>query len=923
MNNLNNGMPYNDIMPEIGINDDVYAPDMNKLLAQLFSNDKDLNTLIRGKGSSNARNIVLTGPLNLRGAANALRDRYSENLCVGGQAISSGNGGVGLSIPDNAFDGNKLTTGWESLQKRNACSGTAWIGYRFNVARTIKKIMLYQNDTGGGVTSVKIQYSSDGTTWNDAMITTIAISSNVQITGNFTARYWRLLANGNGIDGSSVSGWGVREVEMYELLNLDLTGSNILLQAGTLIDFADGMSDTGPVDYIKRISDDITLSLAAADQNTVPLSYTDNLCNGGTAISGGDYSGYPSSYAFDNTQTSDWYSSQSGTAVANISWIGYNFGVARAIRRMYIDQLGVSSVASIKIQYSDDGTNWTTAGMYITGETYAPTTPSSIYYNVPAVGAHQYWRVLAIANPSSGSWVMQTIEMYEALQTYYVYTTRDAKGNLTIGSTRNKPRVAKSVIETSTTLPGYYTGNLCTGGTPISSGDYSDRTKDNAFDNNTTSNWVSSQTGTAVANTAYIGYNFGTSKSIRKIAVTQSPVPQYAVTSIKVQYSPNGTEWTDATTFGGISATNNIFSLTLPIVGNYQYWRLLALTNTTDALGWGVHAIEMYEYVDPSTSSTTHTDDTTYSDNLCIGGAAIATSETIGAPKEAAFDGNSATGWSSNLVEALFSRAIGYDFGVARSIRKIVFTTNTNPNGTPSAFKIQKSTDGTTWLDVLNYTGVVLGTNTATLPAGAGARYWRMLASGTKLSGSTVLTDGTVMAEITMHEVSTDINLYDPIAGVSKHYDGSTWDNVVRVFLGEAVVDSAGSIVSYTTYPYNKSKLKALSAEDSDDVVTLGQLAASLSAGNTSWLKLPVIIAGVKVDLIVQWGLSAAISGGTITFPIAFPTAPLTFVPVIGNATSFNTAYTIAAGLWSKTGIVCWHGGGAVSLGIVWIAIGY
>ena len=76
-------------------------------------------------------------------------------------------------------------------------SGIAWLGQDFLEARDIRRITLEQEAVSSSVTSVKAQYSDNGTAWLDAG--TFAVSTGLAVnTLNFSAgfhRYWRLLAN--------------------------------------------------------------------------------------------------------------------------------------------------------------------------------------------------------------------------------------------------------------------------------------------------------------------------------------------------------------------------------------------------------------------------------------------------------------------------------------------------------------------------------------------------------------------------------------------------------------------------------------------------------------------------------------------------------------------------------------------------------
>lgn len=847
------------------------------------------------KGSSSARNNLISGPLSAKGLARLIRDRYSEDLCYGGTALS---GGDYLTYKkENAFDGNSSTY-WDSAQVAANQNGVSWIGYDFgaNNAKHIRKIKAGMT-TQISALSIKVQNSTDGASWVDVTTTTMTPGDSfIYLPASASCRYWRILAAGNVVSGMA---WAVHTVEMYELLDAGLADNDLAIQAGGLISFAAGQGQYGNVDYMYYIPTNAPLAgLPAADANTIPLAYTDDLCNGGTAISGGDYSGYPAANAFDNiinVSSNYWQSSQIAANQANVSYIGYDFGVAKAIRQMYVVQSSSTNnqMTNLKVQYSSNGTSWNDAT-----SVQIPTGTSTFTINIPAVGAYRYWRLLATANCTNGyAWIILDMNMCEALQTYYIYVTRAADGSVTYGYTRQKPKQGKP-SQSVVTSQGTYTGNLCGSGAPISSGDYNSAyLKANAFDGSYSTYWQSSQVGSGINGIAYIGYDFGSAKNIRRIYFQQV---NNVVTALKVQYSSDRATWNDAvSTSVPVEGT-----IDLPNIGAYQYWRLLAGTNSIVSNGgWTFSEIQMMGYIDPVASVST--DDLVYSDNVAVGGAAISGGDVSGTPypKEYAFDGNPTTNWASVQGGAYNTRWIGYDFGVARKIKKAVV----NTVGFTTSIKIQNSTDGSAWNDQGTY-DVTSGINTFIVANPTAARYWRFLGNSTTLvDGSTSLSVSMGAYEITMHEICTDLTHYDQYVGVSRYYDGNTWTNVVRKFLGEAVLDSAGKIVSYKTYDYGMANIVASPAVGPDDVVTLGQFPALLQS--SGWEKLPN-------GRIKQWGVGAGTTTGTlITYPAEFPHGTLSIVfgqsasnstPFASNPTTKGfTMYTVSANgshYWEATG---------------------
>lgn len=151
--------------------------------------------------------------------------------------------------------------------------------------------------------------------------------------------------------------------------------------------------------------------------------YTADLCTGGTIISGGDevyYGPFPKANAFDNNTGTRWGSIQTGTAVNGGAFIGYDFGAgnSKSIRRVsyYTDITYNHNVSSIKVQYSDNFSAWTTA------QTFLELPRSSTVWvdlNLDSDhGGHRYWRILANANlPATYFWLLFEVEMMELIET--------------------------------------------------------------------------------------------------------------------------------------------------------------------------------------------------------------------------------------------------------------------------------------------------------------------------------------------------------------------------------------------------------------------------------------------------------------------------------------------------------------------------
>ena len=322
---------------------------------------------------------------------------YTSDLCTGGTPISSGDNS---SYPKtNAFNNNNGTDHWMC---DTSGSGT-WIGYDFGVgvAKCIRRARYLSNSvTGDNPTSVAVEYSDDNSTWTRVGTYTVAQTAstwwNLDFSDNGTHRYWRVVQL-NGIT------WVVDEVEMLEVT------SNILPN----FDFSQCKPDGADIRFT-----DASLNLLKFERKQHGLvTYTADLCSGGTAICGTYYSGYPASNGFDDSTSTYWRTS---TGANDTAWLGYQFATAKTIRRIrYLSYSSTTyNTAGLEVAYSNNGTNWTVVGNYTVEKT------ASIWQNldIPAtIGAHAYWRV---RNISSENLRIPELEMCEIATNFAVYNVQ-------------------------------------------------------------------------------------------------------------------------------------------------------------------------------------------------------------------------------------------------------------------------------------------------------------------------------------------------------------------------------------------------------------------------------------------------------------------------------------------------------------------
>lgn len=161
------------------------------------------------------------------------------------------------------------------------------------------------------------------------------------------------------------------------------------------------------------------------------------------------------------------------------------------------------------------------------------------------------------------------------------------------GSSDISTRIKAAINNRTETYTPISTGNITTTAFAISGGDGTGYSKSNAFDNNENTWWGSYQIGSNIAGQAYIGQNFGSTQTIKVLELIQNNSPESSVTSVKVQYSANGTTWTDAQTFNGLGSGYNLLNLTTAITA--QYVRVLANSSIpNETWGWAVSELKMY-----------------------------------------------------------------------------------------------------------------------------------------------------------------------------------------------------------------------------------------------------------------------------------------------------------------------------------------
>lgn len=153
----------------------------------------------------------------------------------------------------------------------------------------------------------------------------------------------------------------------------------------------------------------------------IPVSYGANLCTGGTPITSGTDSGdtvdYGPQKAFDGNLNTFF----AGNGSSGL-WLGYHFASAVSIRRVSLLQgslypqggsnislAGSAIITSANLQYSDNGSTWTTSASL----SIQPYDGWQHFLVAPPAAPHAYWCLLATSGSYDGysPWTVTEMQM--------------------------------------------------------------------------------------------------------------------------------------------------------------------------------------------------------------------------------------------------------------------------------------------------------------------------------------------------------------------------------------------------------------------------------------------------------------------------------------------------------------------------------
>lgn len=133
----------------------------------------------------------------------------------------------------------------------------------------------------------------------------------------------------------------------------------------------------------------------------------------------------------------------------------------------------------------------------------------------------------------------------------------------------------------------------------ISSGDetqFGGFNKEDAFNERYDLVWLSALDGSAMINSAFIGQNFGATKTVKRIEISQTGQgntdTNRMITDAVIQSSVNGTDWVDVKAIK-FSRTYQVFD-SFETDFTAQFVRILATSSC--AFGWHVHKVRIYGF---------------------------------------------------------------------------------------------------------------------------------------------------------------------------------------------------------------------------------------------------------------------------------------------------------------------------------------
>jgi len=171
-----------------------------------------------------------------------------------------------------------------------------------------------------------------------------------------------------------------------------------------------------------------------------------------------------------------------------------------------------------------------------------------------------------------------------------------------------------------------------------------------------------------------------------------------------IQVSNDASSWSDV--YGTTTGDGGVDDITLAASASGRHVRMLGTQRGT-AYGYSLYELEVYAGTPAA--------------NLALGKTATASTSYSGLPASNATDGDSASRWSSLFSD---SEWIYVDLGAVFTIKQVVLRWETAYG---RGYKLQVSSDASSWSDVYSTTTGDGGVDDITLASPASSRYLRLL----------------------------------------------------------------------------------------------------------------------------------------------------------------------------------------------------
>jgi F5/8 type C domain len=471
-------------------------------------------------------------------------------------------------------------TGWVVTSPTFA--SPEWLQIDLGQSKVVGKYTLRTHQPTQGPKNWTFKGSNDNATWFD-LDTQVNASYTTNVKKEFVIaspasyRYYKIeITAMTGTDNLRIE-----EMELLEVLSAGVPSRTTNLTAiphPTLL-LPVGDVEIGEVESVKVEAD----AYSTFTENVIP-AMTSNTSPSGIA-SASNEGFYKAWKAFDRTSSEyGWlatFNSASG------EWIGYEFSTPRIIQQYTLKSIGSTGIQTRNVKswkfQAYNGVSWITLDERINQPTWIGSEKRK--YEFGNSNAYTKYRIFITQTQGDAAVAIEEIEMMEAI------TGNNDLKLLVSGD---------SGVSWKGSVQGY-SSNLCVNGTAISGGDGTNYLAANAFNNDlsetTTGMWSSSQTGTSVSGSAWIGYDFGINNEryIRQITFKNRSQDFRNITSVKIQKSDNNITWTDVLTATLTITPDELQVIEIPTPSSARYWRLLANANPNGSYTWSAREIEMRE----------------------------------------------------------------------------------------------------------------------------------------------------------------------------------------------------------------------------------------------------------------------------------------------------------------------------------------